>query len=62
MWRPRVRHRCLRAVKLRAQRNSSNTMAGVDSTGHAAVAQINQLPASSSDRQGVVRLGVRHKF
>ncbi|MFM0501432.1 porin [Paraburkholderia caffeinilytica] len=35
---------------------------GKDSTGHAAVAQINQLSASTSDRQGVVRLGIRHKF
>ncbi|SDV49395.1 porin [Chitinasiproducens palmae] len=35
---------------------------GNDSTGQSAVASINGLTASSSDRQAYVRVGVRHKF
>ncbi|MFM0007037.1 porin [Paraburkholderia dipogonis] len=35
---------------------------GFDSTGHSAVAAINQVTASTSDRQAVVRLGLRHTF
>lgn len=35
---------------------------GTDSTGRSAVAALNNLTASSSDRQGAVRIGVRHKF
>ncbi|MFM0505191.1 porin [Paraburkholderia caffeinilytica] len=35
---------------------------GFDSTGKPAVAAINQVTASTSDRQAVVRLGLRHTF
>ncbi|RQS06737.1 porin [Burkholderia sp. Bp8998] len=35
---------------------------GTDSTGKTAVASINQLTPSNSDRQAAVRLGIRHKF
>jgi predicted porin len=35
---------------------------GTDSTGHAAVASINNLTPSTSDRQATVRIGIRHKF
>lgn len=35
---------------------------GIDSTGKAAVAAINQVTASDSDRQAVVRVGIRHVF
>lgn len=35
---------------------------GFDSTGHPAVAAINQVTASANDRQAVVRVGFRHTF
>ncbi|AQH00252.1 porin [Burkholderia sp. KK1] len=35
---------------------------GIDSTGTAAVAAINNLTPSTSDRQSTVRVGIRHKF
>jgi predicted porin len=35
---------------------------GTDSTGTAAVAAINNLSPSTSDRQSTVRVGIRHKF
>jgi predicted porin len=35
---------------------------GTDSTGTAAVASINNLTPSTSDRQSTVRVGIRHKF
>ncbi|WP_321793726.1 porin [Caballeronia sp. J97] len=35
---------------------------GTDSTGAAAVAAINNLTPSTSDRQSTVRVGIRHKF
>ncbi|MGU7774391.1 porin [Burkholderia sp. MR1-5-21] len=35
---------------------------GTDSTGSAAVAAINNLTPSTSDRQSTVRIGMRHKF
>jgi predicted porin len=35
---------------------------GTDSTGAAAVASINNLTPSTSDRQSTVRIGIRHKF
>jgi predicted porin len=35
---------------------------GTDSTGGAAVAAINNLTPSTSDRQTTVRVGIRHKF
>jgi predicted porin len=35
---------------------------GTDSTGTAAVAAINNLTPSTSDRQSTVRIGIRHKF
>ncbi|EUC19738.1 UNVERIFIED_ORG: putative porin [Burkholderia sp. CF145] len=35
---------------------------GTDSTGTAAVAAINNLTPSTSDRQSTVRVGIRHKF
>ncbi len=35
---------------------------GTDSTGHAAVASINLLSASTTDNQATVRFGIRHKF
>jgi predicted porin len=35
---------------------------GTDSTGTAAVAAINNVTPSSSDRQAMVRVGIRHKF
>jgi predicted porin len=35
---------------------------GVDSTGHQAVAAINQLSPSSNDHQGAVRFAIRHRF
>jgi predicted porin len=35
---------------------------GTDSTGAPAVAAINNLTASASDRQSTVRVGIRHKF
>ena len=35
---------------------------GVDSTGHRAVAAIDQLSPSSTDHQGAVRFAIRHRF
>ncbi|QBR04139.1 porin [Paraburkholderia pallida] len=35
---------------------------GTDSTGAPAVAALNSVTASSSDRQAMVRIGIRHKF
>jgi predicted porin len=38
------------------------TVSGNDSTGHAAVANIADLPPSSNHHQAVARVGIRHKF
>jgi predicted porin len=38
------------------------TVSGNDSTGHAAVANIADLPPSSNRHQAVARVGIRHKF
>jgi predicted porin len=35
---------------------------GTDSTGKAAVASINGVTPSTSDRQAVIRVAIRHKF